>query len=215
MTRHQARLIATATLLLALSSVVSVWAGPPTDQLRDGVDGVVRILRDPALAGEQRGDQRRAAIGRAASEIFDFGEMARRSLGPHWEKRTPAERMEFARLFTELIQRSYLARVDQHSAENVVVRTERVDGALAVVQTTLRLANGRELPLDYRMHNVDGRWQVYDLSMDGISIVANYRTQFDNVIRSASYEALVARMKSRQAEVSAPPAAPSPRKTGR
>jgi hypothetical protein len=85
MTRHHAHLIPTVTLLLALSLMSSVWAGPPTDQLRDGVDGVVKILRDPALSGEQRGDQRRTAIGRVAGEIFDFGEMARRSLGPHWE----------------------------------------------------------------------------------------------------------------------------------
>jgi phospholipid transport system substrate-binding protein len=211
----RARGFGTLSVLLVLCLASGAWAGSPTDQLRDGFDRIVRILRDPALAGDTNATSRRTALVRAAHQIFDFGEMARRSLGPHWSQRTSAERGEFVRLFTELIQRSYLARVDQHSTENVVVRTERVDGALAVVQTTLRLANGRELPLDYRMHNVDGRWQVYDLSMDGISIVANYRTQFDNVIRSASYEALVARMKSRQAEVSAPPAAPSPRKTGR
>jgi phospholipid transport system substrate-binding protein len=77
-------LVPTATLVLALSSVCSAWAGPPTDQLRAGLDRVVKILHDPELAGEQRTDQRRAAIGRVADEIFDFGDMARRSLGPHW-----------------------------------------------------------------------------------------------------------------------------------
>ena len=216
MTRHQARLIATATLLLALSSVVSVWAGPPTDQLREGVDGVVRILRDPALAGEQRGDQRRAAIGRAASEIFDFGEMARRSLGPHWEKRTPAERMEFARLFTELIQRSYIAKVDQHgSAARVTFLGDTVDEDYAVVRTTIPLSNGSIMPLDYRMHSAGGRWQVYDLSMDGISLLANYRAQFNKIIRTSSFEELVVRLKANKADFSPPSASPATGKAGR
>src|SRR5688500_14596745 len=110
MIRHHARRILTVTLLLALSLVPRAWAGTPTDQLRDGIGRVVKILHDPALAGEQRGDERRAAIGRVAGEIFDFGDMAKRSLGPHWAKRTPAERAEFSRLFTELIQRSYITK---------------------------------------------------------------------------------------------------------
>ena len=128
MIRHHARLILTVTLLLALSVVLSAWAGAPTDQLRDGVGRVVKILHDPALAGEQRGDERRAAIGRVAAEIFDFGDMAKRSLGQHWAKRTPAERAEFSRLFTELIQRSYITKVDQHgSAARVTFLGETVE----------------------------------------------------------------------------------------
>ena len=202
MSRHQACLISTVSVLLALSSLSRVWAGPPTDQLREGVDGVVRILRDPALAGEQRGNQRRAAIGRAASEIFDFGEMARRSLGPHWEKRTPAERMEFARLFTELIQRSYIAKVDQHgSAARVTFLGDTVDEDYAVVRTTIPLSNGSIMPLDYRMHSAGGRWQVYDLSMDGISLLANYRAQFNKIIQRSSFQQLIAQLAAKKDEV--------------
>lgn len=216
MTRHQAPLILTVTLLLALSSVVSAWAGPPTDQLREGIDRVVRILRDPALAGERQADERRAAIGRVADEIFDFGDMAKRSLGQHWNRRTPAERVEFARLFTELIQRSYVAKVDQHgSVARVTFLGETVDEGYAVVRTTIPLSNGSTLPLDYRMHRAGDHWQVYDLSMDGISLLANYRAQFNKIIRTASFEELVARLKANKAEFSASAASPASGKAAR
>ena len=216
MIRHHARRIPTVTLLLALSLVPSAWAGAPTDQLRDGIGRVVKILHDPALAGEQRGDERRAAIGRVAGEIFDFGDMAKRSLGPHWAKRTPAERAEFSRLFTELIQRSYITKVDQHgSVARVTFLGETVEDDYAVVKTRVPLSNGSSMPLDYRMHSTAGQWQVYDLSMDGVSLLANYRAQFNKIIRTSSFEDLVARLKANKAEFTTPSASPVSGKAGR
>lgn len=132
MTRHQLPLILTVTLLLALSSVVSAWAGPPTDQLRQGIDRVVQILRDPALAGDRQADERRAAIGRVAGEIFDFGDMAKRSLGQHWGGRTPVERVEFARLFAELIQRSYWRSTASRPWPGSAACSSRTTGACGV-----------------------------------------------------------------------------------
>jgi phospholipid transport system substrate-binding protein len=217
MIRHHARLILTLTLLLELSVVLSAWAGAPTDQLRDGVARVAKILHDPALAGEQRGDERRAAIGRVAGEIFDFGDMAKRSLGQHWAKRTPAERAEFARLFTELIQRSYITKVDQHASAARVVTflSETVDEDYAVVKTRIPLSNGSSMPLDYRMHSTAGQWQVYDLSMDGVSLLANYRAQFNKIMRTSSFEDLVAKLKANKAEFAPPSASPASGKAGR
>jgi phospholipid transport system substrate-binding protein len=216
MTMLGARLIPTATLLVALSFVSSAGAGPPTDQLREGVDRVVKILHDPALAGERQATQRRAAIGQVAGEIFDFGEMAKRSLGQHWETRTPAERAAFARLFTDLIQRSYIAKVDQHgSAARVTFLGDTVEDDFAVVRTTVPLSNGSTMPLDYRMRSTSGRWQVYDLSMDGISLLANYRAQFNKIIRTSSFEELVVRLKANKAEFSAPSASPASGKAER
>ena len=169
-----------------------------------------KILRDPELKGDTQTNQRRTAMSKVAAEIFDFGEMAKRSLGQHWDQRTPAERGEFVRLFTELIQRAYVAKVDQHdAATKMTFRGETVDGDYAVVQTTIPLSNGNTMPLDYRMHNTRDHWQVYDLSIDGISLVANYRAQFNKVIRTSSYAALVTKLKSQQAKFSAPSSAPS------
>ena len=217
MVRHNARVIAMSLILLfALSSVHGAWAGPPTDQLREGVDRVLTILRDPELAGDKQVDQRRSAISKVAGEMFDFGEMAKRSLGQHWDGRTVPQRGEFVRLLTALIERSYVSKVDQHdAAAKMTYRGETVDGDYAVVHTTIPLPHGNEMPLDYRMHNTSGRWQVYDLSIDGISLVSNYRSQFNKIIRTSSYPALVARLKSSQAEFSAPSAAPSGGKAAR
>jgi phospholipid transport system substrate-binding protein len=214
MLRYHARVFWILIVLFALSPAHGAGAGPPSDQLRAGVDRVFKILGDPELEGDKKLNQRRIAIVIVANEMFDFGEMAKRSLGQHWAQRTLAERGEFIRLFTELIQRSYLSKVDQHGAEKMIVQGEKVDGDYAVVRTTLPLGPGREMPIDYRMHNTDDRWQVYDLSIDGISLVGNYRAQFNKVIRTSSYEALVAKFKSLQAELPTG-SAPSGGKAGR
>ena len=204
MVRYYARVFGILLLLFALVPARGAWAGPPSDQLRTGIDRVFKILGDPELDGDQKLTQRRAAIVIAAKEIFDFGEMAKRSLGQYWPQRTSAERVEFVRLFTELVQRSYITKVDQHGAHKMTVQGERIDGDYAVVRTTLPLSSGHELPIDYSMHSADDRWQVYDLSIEGISLVANYRAQFNKIIRTSSYEALVAKFKSHQTELAAP-----------
>jgi phospholipid transport system substrate-binding protein len=186
-------------VLFPLSWAQGAWAGPPTDQLRDGVERVVNILRDPELRGDTKVDERTAAVNKVADEIFDFGEMAKRSLGQqHWAQRTPAEREEFVRLFTQLLQRTYISKVDQLNSK-MTFQDESVDGSQAVVRTTLLVGKGGEMLLDYRMHHPKDRWQVYDLSIDGTSLVANYRSQFNKIVRTDSYEGLVAKLKSRQA----------------
>jgi phospholipid transport system substrate-binding protein len=205
MVRYHARVVGILIVLFALVLARGAWAGSPSDQLRTGIDRVFKILGDPELDGDQKLTQRRAAIVIAAKEIFDFGEMAKRSLGQYWPQRTSAERVEFVRLFTELVQRSYISKVDQHGAHKMTMRGERIDGDYAVVRTTLPLSSGHELPIDYSMHSAaDDRWQVYDLSIDGISLVANYRAQFNKIIRTSSYEALVARFKSHEADLAVP-----------
>jgi phospholipid transport system substrate-binding protein len=207
MVRYYVRVFGILILLFALVPARGAWAGPPSDQLRAGIDRVFKILGDPELDGDKKLNQRRTAIVIAANEIFDFGEMAKRSLGQYWPQRTSAERVEFVRLFTELVQRSYISKVDQHGAHKMTVQGERIDGEYAVVRTTLPLSSGNQLPIDYSMRSTDDRWQVYDLSIDGISLVANYRAQFNKIIRTSSYEALVAKFKSHQAELAAPAAA--------
>ena len=203
MIRYHARIFSTMILLCMLSPVHAAWAGAPTDQLRDGVDRVFKILRDPAMAGDTNTTQRRKAILTAAGTIFDFGEMAKRSLGQHWAARTPAERTDFVALFTDLMQQSYISKVDQHGGAKMVFRGETIDGDFASVRTTIPLSNGNEMPLEYRMYNAGARWQVYDLSIDGISLVSNYRSQFNKVIRTQSYETLVTKLTSHQTEFSA------------
>jgi phospholipid transport system substrate-binding protein len=207
--------LVTPTVLLALmlsfglASAPTAEAGPPTDQLRDGIERIFKILGDPDMSGDEKAPQRKTAVTRIAGEIFDFGEMSKRTLGRHWEERTAAERQDFARLFTLLIQRTYFSRIDEHGSEKTLFRSETVDRGHAVVRTTLLLARDVQMPLDYSMHNVSDRWRVYDLSIDGISLVANYRAQFNRIIRTSSYGDLVTRLKSQQGEFSQPAASPS------
>jgi len=203
MVRYHARVFGILILLFALVPARGAWAGSPSDQLRAGIDRVFKILGDPELDGDKKLNQRRAAIVIVANEMFDFGEMAKRSLGQYWAQRTLAERGEFVRLFTELVQRSYISKVDQHGVHTMTVQGEQIDGEYAVVRTTLPLSSGREMPIDYRMRSTDDRWQVYDLNIEGISLVANYRSQFNKIIRTSSYEALIAKIKSRQTELAA------------
>jgi phospholipid transport system substrate-binding protein len=204
MTEYHARIFWILIFLFSLPPVHGAWAGSPTDQLRAGIDRVFQILGDPQLEGDAQLKQRRTAIVTVANEIFDFGEMAKQSLGQFWAQRTLAERGEFVHLFTRVVQHSYISNVDQRGVGKMTVQGEVVDGEYAVVRTKLPLSSGRVIPIDYRMHSTDDRWRVYDLSVEGISLVANYRAQFNKIIRTSSYEALVWKFKLLQAESSVP-----------
>src|SRR6267142_1965461 len=139
MPNHLTRITGILVLVLSTCVVPGAWAGAPTDQLRDGVDRVFTILRDPAMAGDANATQRRSAVITAAGTIFDFGEMAKRSLGQHWAGRTPTERTQFVALFTDFMQHSYISKVDQHGGAKMVFRGETVEGDHASVRTTIPL----------------------------------------------------------------------------
>jgi phospholipid transport system substrate-binding protein len=175
-------------------------AGPPTDHLRSRIDEVVRLLDDPQLKPEARARERRAAVRRIADEIFDFAETAKRSLGRHWQARTPAEREEFVQLFTDLLERAYLSKIELYNGENISYVGESIEGDSAVVRTKITTRQGTEVPVDYRMLSKGDRWLVYDVNIEGVSLIANYRTQFNKIIQTSSYQELVRKMKAKQEE---------------
>jgi phospholipid transport system substrate-binding protein len=180
-----------------------VSAGAPTDQLRKQVDEVVRVLDDPALKGKTA--ERRDAVRRIAGEVFDYNEMARRSLGTHWNARTPEERQEFVTLFSDLLDRAYFSKIDMYQGEKVRYGSETMDGDQATVKTAIVGKDGKEIPVDYRMHQSNGRWAVYDVSIQGVSLVNNYRTQFNRVVTTESYESLLQRLRDKDATPAASP----------
>jgi phospholipid transport system substrate-binding protein len=202
-------MITTRTLALALGLATAlvgpapVSAGPPTEQLRGHIDRVLRVLEDPALRGPERAPERRAAVRRIANEIFDFPETARRSLGPHWQARTPDERREFVGLFGDLLERSYISRIELYGGERIQYVGDIVDGDQARVQSKLLTKAGTEIPIEYRMLRRGEQWRVYDVVIEGVSLIASYRTQFNRIIRSSSFEELVRKMRSRQDELGA------------
>ena len=197
-----------ATVLTWLTAGDAV-AGPPTDQVRGSIDRVLQILSDPELKKDAKTADRRAAIRTVANEIFDFTEISQRSLARHWTPRTPAERQEFIRLFGELLEYSYITKIEAYSGEKIQYTGEAADGDQAVVKTRIVTKQGLEIPVDYRMFVKDNRWRAYDVNIEGVSLVANYRTQFNTVIQRAGYPDLVAKLKAKQDE------RPGPREPGR
>ena len=144
-------------LLLTVSMLAvsgPAWAGPPTEQLRVQMDRVIKVLEDPDLKREGRQIERRAAIRRLANEIFDFNETTRRSLGQHWTARTPAEREEFVKLYADLLERSYIGKIELYSGERIQFAGDSIEGGQATVRTRLVTKAGTEIPVDYRMHRV-------------------------------------------------------------
>ena len=152
---------------------------------------MVKILDDPELKKDTRAKERQAAVRRIAEEIFDFTETAKRSLGRHWLSRTPAERKEFVDLFANLLERSYLSKIELYSGERITYLGDAVDGEQALVRTKIVTRQGSEVPVDYKMFQQGDRWLVYDVIIEGVSLIANYRTQFNKIIQTSSYEELV------------------------
>jgi phospholipid transport system substrate-binding protein len=186
--------------LLALVSAREAGAGPPTDQLKGAIDRVVATLDSPALKGDTKVLDRRTAVRKIANEIFDFGEIARRSLGRYWQPLTESQRAEFVGLFGDLLERSYISKIELYGGEKIVYSGERVDADLATVSTKIMTKNGTEVPVDYRLFKRSDRWMIYDVSVEGISLVSNYRTQFNKIIQTNGYNGLVEKMKAKQTE---------------
>jgi phospholipid transport system substrate-binding protein len=190
-----------ALLLAGLLVARPAAAGAPSDQLKTQIDRVLKLLDDAELKKEARARDRRVAVRKIANDIFDFGETARRSLGRHWQTRTPAERDEFVNLFSDLLERSYISKVELYGGEKISYVGDSIEGDQAKVHTKLTTKGGSDIPIEYRMHRKGDRWLVYDVIIEGVSLVANYRTQFNKIIQTSSYQELVRKMKTKQEEL--------------
>ena len=191
MRRSTVSCVAAVALVLAVAGVAR--AGAPTDQLREYTDHVVKVLENTSLPEAER----RAAVRSIAQEVFDVEETARRALGRHWHARTAAEREEFVRLFAELMESTYISRIDLYGGERLRFVDEKIDGEHAVVRARIVTRQGTEVPVEGRMLRRGDRWLLYDVVIEGVSLIANYRAQFDRIIRSSSFEDLVRRLRDR------------------
>lgn len=186
--------------LLALLTAQGAWAGAPTEQLRGAIERVIKMLDEPELKAPEKTLERRTAVRRVANDIFDFAETARRSLARHWNARTAQEREEFVALFADLLERSYISKIDLYGGEKITYVGESVDSDQATVRSKIITKGGSEVPVDYRLLKRGERWLVYDVSVEGVSLVNNYRTQFNKIIQTSSYTELVKKMKTKQEE---------------
>jgi len=172
-----------------------------TDEVKAVVDRVVSIVSDKEMKKPKNEAKRRAALDKAIATIFDYNEMAKLSLGVHWRDRSSAERQEFIKLFKTLLENSYADKIESYNNEKISYQKETVEGDTAEVKSKIVTAKREEFTLDYRLKKDGGKWMVCDVVIEGVSLVANYRSQFNRIVRSQGYDALVKKLKDKSAEI--------------
>jgi len=187
-----------AWLMVAGAAVASPVTGP-REAVESAIVQVLSVIQDGEVNGKAVTD-RRAEVRRIARELFDYDEMTRRTLSRHWSQRTADEQAEFVALFSDLLERSYVSRIEAYAGEKITFVGEAIDGSFATVRSKVVTQRRSETVLDYRMHVREGRWRVYDVLIDGVSFVSTYRSQFDRVIQAESYGSLVERLRKRNFE---------------
>jgi phospholipid transport system substrate-binding protein len=175
--------------------------GAPTDDIKKTVDEVVSIVASKDL--KKNDQKRRQALKKTISLVFDYTEMAKRSLGKHWNQRTPAEKKQFSELFATLLENSYAGKIESYNNEKIVYLKEIVEGNHAEVKSKVVTAKRDEFTLDYRMIHQNGKWMAYDVVIEGISLVSNYRTQFNKIITTNGYPELVKKLQTKTDELKA------------
>lgn len=193
-------------VLSILLQSASAHAGLPTEQIKTTVDKALVVLRDPKLKPAAKLKERRDQLKQILFARFDFSEMAKRSLGANWRRRTPQEQAEFVPLFTDVLERAYADIIESYIDEKskIIYVNERVDGSFADISSKFLTGKGEEYSLSYKAHLIGNEWKVYDVVAENISLVNNYRSQFTRVIAKDSYEELVRRLKNKTDFAGAP-----------
>ena len=185
---------------LGVAFALPAFAGEPTEVIRKTTDKIISIVQDPALQVPEKKRDRDKLIRAAAEEIFDREEMSRRTLARHWRHRTPEEKKEFMELFEDLLKKTYMDRVEGYSGEKVLYEGERVEGNYALVKVVIMTKQGNKIPVLYRLKKKEKGWLVYDLSIEGVSLINNYRTQFNSIIMRSSFKGLMEKLKAKVGE---------------
>jgi phospholipid transport system substrate-binding protein len=186
------------SLLISLTlGILSSWAGEPTQQIKETTDKILAIFSNPSMQGPAHAEERKKMISQTVEERFDWEEMSRRSLARHWAARTPEEKKEFMGLFRDLLERTYLDKVDDYSGEAVTYEGDTVDGDYGNVKVKIITSKGKEIPVEYRVMKKQTCWLVYDITIEGVSFVNNYRSQFNSILARSPYSELVKRLKDK------------------
>ena len=184
------RVCSSLALLFWFSFGASALGAEALDTVKSAAEKALQVLKDPTLKTSDKKTERIARLKEILNPIFDYDEMARRSLGPYWRRRTPAEQEEFAKLFRAFLEKTYADKVDLYNGEKIIFQRETIDQDYAQVDSTLINEKGEASSVVYRLKRNDGQWKVYDAVIENVSIVNNYRSQFERVITKSSYEEL-------------------------
>jgi phospholipid transport system substrate-binding protein len=183
--------------------VVPGYAGAPTDSMKATIDEVLRILRDKELKQPGKAEERRRQLEQVVEVRFDYQEMSRRALGAPWNSLSDQEKQELVGLFRTLLTNTYAERIETYSGEGVQYVNERTEKDYAEVRTKV-LSGKTDIPLDYRLINKAGDWRVYDVVVDGVSLVNNYRGQFSKILRESTYSDLVDQLRKKSEKLKSP-----------
>jgi phospholipid transport system substrate-binding protein len=194
-------IVALLTMGLLTLSAPALRAGVPTDQVRQTADRVLSVLQDSRLKSPDKQQERRAQIRQIIANRFDFAEMAKRSLGPNWQKVNNDEQREFVELFTDLLEKSYADQIESYNGEKIVYGRENVSQDQADVDTKIVTKKGEEVSIIYKLRSNAGDWKVYDVVIENISIVNNFRSQFNRILANASFPELLKKLQSKSVEI--------------
>jgi len=172
-------------------------AGEPTEQIKQTTAKTLSMLTDPNLKNPARAQERKQTVSRTIDERFDWEELARRSLAQHWAQRTLDEKKEFIQLYRDLLERTYLNKVQDYSGETVRYEGESAESDYATVKVRILTSKNTEIPVDYRVMKKGNNWLVYDISIEGVSLVNNYRSQFNSILQKSTYQELVKKLKDK------------------
>ncbi len=178
---------------------ITVIAGEPTERVKAATDKLLSIITDPELKGPEMAKVRDKMIRQTVDDVFDWEAFSQRALATHWGERTSEEKKEFISLFGQLLERTYMDKTRQYSGEKIEFLSEEIEGEYGVIKAKVITASGREIAVDYRVMKEKGDWFIYDVYVEGVSFVNNYRVQFNNIITRSSYEELVRRLKEKVA----------------
>ncbi len=194
------RVIEFFAVLVVLGMIIHpspVKASEPTDQVKATIDEIIEVLKEPGLKGPDKKEARRDKIRKKIQKRFTFEEMAKRSLGKHWKKRTDEEKNEFVGLFGKLIENSYIGKLEGYTDELVLYEKEIMKKKASEVRTKIVTKKGTEIPINYRLLKRKDGWMIYDVVIEGVSLVRNYRTQFGKVLSSSPFEKLISQLKEK------------------
>ncbi len=182
-------------LAIALSIPAVATGGEPTEQIRGAIARGLEIVKRADLQGDAKKAQRRDLLRKELFPYFHFDEMARRSLGVHWKNRTPRERREFAKLFGDLLENAYAGKIEGYKGEKIRFVKETLDLPYAEVRTAIVTPQGEEYSVNYRLLADGSRWRIYDIVVEGVSLVNNYRSQFAGILQKTSFEEMTKQLR--------------------
>ena len=179
----------------------AVASASPTDKVRKAAEEITVVLDEYVKNPQGKREETLNKMMLIADQHFDWAEMAKRSLGRFWKQRTPDEQKKFIGLFRDLIKNAYIGKIEGYAGEKVVFEGETIEDNYSLVKSKIITpAKGTEIPVNYRLQNNGSNWMVYDVVIEGVSLVNNYRGQFNSILQGSSYDELVKRIEDKLAQ---------------